>query len=264
MSGGVGFLSAIAELNVENLPTNYLWTIVLHQSFLMGLCWLTGLLVLNLGVKVNYTRKINHFALMLCPFLLAPVFPYQPSLSTFLTTVVVFTLATSIMCHPIRQRFSMVNTAFAAVDRPEDRPYTLFWIISQAIVSAIILTNMFLVFQKLGIAALISIPLVVTGVGDGLAEPVGIRFGKHTYRVPSLAKDRIYLRSIEGSACVFIVAILTVACVYPIVTFNQWLTLLVLVPTIMTAAEAFAPHTWDAPFLYLAAGLTIAGVMVMV
>ncbi|TWT89267.1 diacylglycerol/polyprenol kinase family protein [Neorhodopirellula pilleata] len=246
-----------------NLPTNYVWTIVLHQSFMMALCWATGWLVLKRDWKVNYTRKINHFVLMLCPFLLAPIFPYQPNVLTFLSTVVVFTLATLVMVHPIRQRFTMVSTAFAAVDRPEDRPHTLLWIISQAIVSAVILIGLFLVFQRFEIEPLISIPLVVTGVGDGLAEPIGIRFGKHTYRVPSLAKDRNYVRSIEGSACVLAVALATVACVYPIVSLNQWLALMLFVPAMMTAAEAFSPHTWDAPFLYLTGGLTIVCVMVV-
>ena len=32
--------------------------------------YLSGLLVLKKGVKVNYTRKINHFSLLAVPFLL--------------------------------------------------------------------------------------------------------------------------------------------------------------------------------------------------
>ncbi|MCM2369223.1 hypothetical protein [Aporhodopirellula aestuarii] len=246
--------------NWLNLPTNFLWTISLHQLLLAVLCWATGWLVVNRNWKVNYTRKINHFALMLCPFLLAKVFPYQPSITTFLATVCVFTIATLAMSHPVRERVSMMKTAFAAVDRPEDRPHTLLWIISQAVVAAIVLMGIFLAFQELDIPALVSIPLVVTGIGDGLAEPVGVRFGKHTYRVPSLAKNRSYVRSIEGSACVWIVALLSVACVYPLVSTGQWIALMLLLPPIMTATEAASPHTWDAPFLYLSGGLTIAAV----
>ncbi len=200
---------------------------------------------------------------MLCPFLIAPVLPYQPSTWTFLTTITVFTLATLALSHPIRKRISLMQTSFAAVDRPEDHPYTLLWIISQAIVSALILTMLFLIFQKLEITELISIPLIVTGVGDGLAEPVGIRFGKHTYRVPSLAKGRQYVRSIEGSACVWVVALLSVVFTYSVVSTPQWIAMLLLLPPAMTATEAISPHTWDAPFLYLSGGLTIIGIVTL-
>lgn len=34
-------------------------------------------------------------------------------------------------------------------------------------------------------AALIYITVLVAGIGDGLAEPVGVRFGRHPYRARS-------------------------------------------------------------------------------
>ena len=44
---------------------------------------------------------------------------------------------------------------------------------------------------------------MVTGWGDAVGEPVGTRWGKHRYRVPSLA-GVVATRSLEGSAAVLL------------------------------------------------------------
>lgn len=44
---------------------------------------------------------------------------------------------------------------------------------------------------------------LVTGWGDAVAEPVGVRWGRHPYRVPSLAGVPAH-RSLEGSAAVLV------------------------------------------------------------
>ncbi len=101
--------------------------------------------------------------------------------------------------------------------------------------------------------------MVVNGLGDGLAEPVGIRFGKHKYQTRALWHNgRVcsgeFIRSFEGSACVFFSSILAVFAVY-----SEWgnttrfIIALFLTPIVMTAAEAFSPHTCDTPFIFLVA-----------
>ena len=63
-----------------------------------------------------------------------------------------------------------------------------------------------------------------------------------------------FTRSWEGSACVFVSAILAVLAVY-----SEWknttrfVIALVFIPIAMTAAEAFSPHTCDTPFIFLVA-----------
>ena len=58
--------------------------------------------------------------------------------------------------------------------------------------------------------------------------------------------------ALRKGACVFFSGVLSVSVLY-----NEWQTktrfliALLSVPTGMTAAEAFAPHTWDTPFLFL-------------
>ena len=41
----------------------------------------------------------------------------------------------------------------------------------------------------------------------------------------------------------------------------QFVVALAIIPIIMTLAEAFSPHTWDGPFLYLAGGVSTVGVL---
>ncbi len=85
--------------------------------------------------------------------------------------------------------------AFRAIDREEDRPHTLEWLISQAVagLAAIVGIMMFLsssvrqdADDKGARLMLVMIPILINGVGDGLAEPVGIRFGKHKYKTRAL------------------------------------------------------------------------------
>ena len=48
----------------------------------------------------------------------------------------------------------------------------------------------------------------VTGIADAIAEPIGTRFGKHTYPVFSFDKNKISIRSVEGSTAVFLATFL--------------------------------------------------------
>ena len=68
------------------------------------------------------------------------------------------------------------------------------------------------------------IPLIVNGLGDGLAEPIGIRFGKHKYRARALwyggrMCSGNFHRTLEGSAYVFFSGVLSVSVLY-----NEWQT----------------------------------------
>eukprot|EP00820_Chromera_velia_P007869 Cvel_20080.t2-p1 / transcript=Cvel_20080.t2 / gene=Cvel_20080 / organism=Chromera_velia_CCMP2878 / gene_product=hypothetical protein / transcript_product=hypothetical protein / location=Cvel_scaffold1776:35707-36063(-) / protein_length=119 / sequence_SO=supercontig / SO=protein_coding / is_pseudo=false len=105
---------------------------------------------------------------------------------------------------------------------------------------------------------LVFIPVLVTGIGDGLAEPVGVRFGAHKYSAYALCSNKKYTRSLEGSLCVYLSGVVFTGCFFN--NFTQrvhfWVTLLVL-PPLMTVAEAVSPHTWDTPFLMLTGCLVI-------
>jgi dolichol kinase len=96
--------------------------------------------------------------------------------------------------------------------------------------------------------------VLVAGIGDGLAEPVGVRFGRHTYRTRALFTDRTYTRSLEGSACVLASGFLAVFLLRSQLDPTQLVLALAIIPLAMTLAEAWSPHTWDGPFLYLVGG----------
>ncbi len=61
--------------------------------------------------------------------------------------------------------------------------------------------------------------------------------------------------------CVFLSGILAVILLQEQLTFNQLVLALLIIPIVMTLAEAFSPHTWDGPFLYLAGGLLTVAVI---
>jgi len=105
-------------------------------------------------------------------------------------------------------------------------------------------------------SVLIFITFLIAGIGDGLAEPVGVRFGKHAYKTHALFTNKKYTRTIEGSLCVFFSGILAVVLLLEHLTQTQFILALLIIPLAMTLAEALSPHTWDAPFLYLVGGST--------
>ena len=76
------------------------------------------------SVKVNYTRKINHFALFFIPVFLRSVFPHEQSFGRFITGCVIGTVSLFIYIKPIRDKISIIATMFLSFDRPEDRPNT--------------------------------------------------------------------------------------------------------------------------------------------
>ncbi|GJM05410.1 MAG: hypothetical protein DHS20C09_14010 [marine bacterium B5-7] len=140
---------------------------------------------------------------------------------------------------------------FLSFDRPEDRPHTLLWLSTQIAASYLIIIPAIILFESNNIASLILIPILITGIGDGLAEPVGIRFGKHKYKTHALFSKIKYERSIEGSMCVLITSIITIVIFHSSFTAAEFITALITIPIVMALTEACSPHTWDTPTLFL-------------
>ena len=70
-----------------------------------------------------------------------------------------------------------------------------------------------------GAGRAILIPIVVNVIGDGLAEPVGIAWGRHEYRARALwYRGRFcageFKRTLEGSAVVYVTALAAIAPMY--------------------------------------------------
>lgn len=227
---------------------------LLRTAVLFLTAYVLGLWVRRTGIRVNYTRKIMHFVVLLFPMVLASYLPYQASLYTVLMSGIVFVASLALFSAPLRARSNIVATAFAAFDRPEDRPFTLLWLSTQLVATYIVLLLMLIWLGHYEKTALIYITVLVAGFGDGLAEPVGVRFGRHTYTVRALFTDRRYTRSLEGSACVLVSGLFSVILLRSQLEGVQFVLALAIIPLAMTLAEAWSPHTWDGPFLYAAGG----------
>ena len=211
----------------------------------------TGHLALRKGIKVNYTRKINHFFIFFLPLYLDKLLVYEQSLKLF--TIGCFISVSSLIIYigPIRESIPIVGKMFASFDRPEDRPHTLMWLTTQIAAGYLVIILMIMLYIQKGHTNLILIPVLINGIGDGLAEPVGVRFGKLKYRTHALFSKKKYVRTVEGSACVFITSIIVIMLYKSCFTQGEYIAAVIIVPILMTLAEAFAPHTWDTPFLFL-------------
>lgn len=219
-----------------------------------------GLLAAYKSVKVNYTRKIVHFCLFLIPLSLERLFPYEQTTGMFLIRSVVSVSTLIIYIKPIRKRVPLINMMFASFDRPEDRTYTLLWLFTQVAAGYLVIIPCIAIFMFRGLESLILIPVLITAIGDGLAEPVGVRFGRYRYRVRALFAKRHYHRTLEGSACVFIASVLIVGVHHDSFSLPQLVAALLVIPVLMTLAEALSPHTWDTPALFLAGYAALFGV----
>ncbi|CAM9803260.1 unnamed protein product [Ectocarpus fasciculatus] len=220
----------------------------------------------NSWFKVNYTRKVQHFAAYLVPLLFAPSPDCHCAGTLELSWGVWVTLiGFLVMIKPIREAVPLFMLQFNGLDRPEDRPHTLEWIIKYNIWPGEIMIVFFAhLFRQSYQRDLVYILVFVTGVGDGLAEPVGIWLGKHKYMVRSCDANTYYERSFEGSCCVFVVTVATIIMVFTsFATFWQFLVALLTLPMALTLAEAFSPHTMDTPFIMGVGGAMLYAIITL-
>ena len=228
---------------------------------LYAIAYSTGRWVETSNIRANYTRKINHFALFFLPQILMKLNPFTPTLATTLTGSLIGILTLAIYTRPLRNRCAMIGTMFASFDRPEDRPFTLLWLTTQIIVSYIVVVFLMVFVMNEHHYDFVFIPILINGIGDGLAEPVGVRFGRHAYQTRALFTKKRYTRTWEGSVCVFLTSIIAVLLYYSLFEPSQFIAALLVIPILMTLAEAFSPHSWDSPFLFLVGGLSLAGIL---
>ena len=104
---------------------------LLKMALLGGVAYACGLLVRHHGVKVNYTRKVNFFALYLLPMLVDRLFPTVTTSGAAAVRAVFFMLFMAFFLKPMRERLPLAATMFLSYDRPEDRPHTMFWLTTQ-------------------------------------------------------------------------------------------------------------------------------------
>ncbi len=94
------------------------------------------------------------------------------------------------------------NFFFESMAREKDYPRRGYFIVLPYLTTAAggLISNFFF-----GASAVMG--YAICGTADAIAEPVGVRFGKHKYKVPSLKKVRVSERSLEGSFSVLVVSL---------------------------------------------------------
>jgi phytol kinase len=160
----------------------------------LGLAWGGGLALFvarlrRRGVRVPYTRKIFHFGIFTAAagihagWGLAGTNSFGAAIAA-LVVISVFV--------------GEGNGLFDALARETDRPHGALFIMVPLVTTAV-----GGLVAALWTGPYAAVGYLVAGWGDAVGEPVGARFGRHPYRVPSLAGVPA-IRTLEGSAAVFL------------------------------------------------------------
>jgi len=239
----------------DTLPMILMESFLLFGIELLWECFLSWI-VLSFNIKINYTRKLGNL-LKVPKYFIADLFPSYTSTALSMSTALAInqTLFCLMYYRKSRERVPFFAYVFLSQDRREDRPDTLIFQVTEDIMRfAIYFPFKLFVIDLIQSKAILFIPIAVNNIGDGLAEPIGVTYGKHKYSTTALYhKGKFFkskfTRSYEGSSCVFITTAIVVAANYSNFTATQFWITFSLLPFLMTIAEAKAPHTNDGPFL---------------
>lgn len=190
--------------------------------------------------RVGYTRKLFHFFIFTAAGVL--------QLRWGLPVVVVFGTAISLLV--LWGVYKGTKSAFyQALARPSDAPQESLFILIPLVTTAAggVLANLFF-------GSWAAIGYLVGGWGDAIGEPVGSRWGRHRYKVPSMAGVAA-TRSLEGSASVFAVSTLVAFLGLQAqgLLHADALLYALLIAAAATAVEAISTHGLDNLTIQLAA-----------
>ncbi len=221
-----------ARLLLQAGPPGFLWA---------GACLLlAGWLKRRHGWKTGYTRKVFHFLIFASAAVVQSIWGLQ-TLCLFGAVSSVWVLLAVLLGDG--------NLLYEALAREKDAPHRTYYILIPYLATLVggILANTYF-----GAAAIAG--YLVTGLADAIAEPVGTRFGRHPYPVPSLRSVKSS-RSLEGSTAVFLTCLPALAGACALSPSLQLgpacIPVVIGLALICTLTEAVAPHGWDNALLQL-------------
>ena len=186
------------------------------------------------GVKTGYTRKTFHVLTFLTAVCVQVAWglPVLCLYGAAVSCVLAYAVARG-AGHPL----------YEAIAREQDAPHRTYYVVVPyfATLAGGLMSN-----ALFGHAAVVG--YLVGGMGDAAGEPVGTRWGRHRYNVPSWGGVRV-TRSVEGSAGVLVFSLVAVVVgvgLIPELHLTQrsaWL--LPLVAVCCALLEAASPHGWD-------------------
>lgn len=237
-------------------PPRSLW--IDHQillSVFFTAAYFLGKCVLKHTWNANNTRKTLGAVMLVAPWFVGYGAPYAANRVEVVGTYFLFLAALLVFWEPLRKRSRFLQTAFAAIDRPEDRPNTLMWMATSYVVTAAatLLMAWWLLADHRALAITVLFSIII---GDLLAGVVGYNFGTRRYQTAGLFTSQQYTRSIEGSACVLLTTLAILFAVRTSMPPSHFMAAVLLLPITLTLAEAKSPHTWDEPIM------TVAGTVI--
>lgn len=186
------------------------------------------------GVKTGYTRKTFHVLTFLTAVGVQTAWglPVLCLYGAAVSCVLAYAVARG-AGHPL----------YEAIARESDAPHRTYYVVVPyfATLAGGLLSN-----ALFGQAAVVG--YLVGGMGDAAGEPVGTRWGRHRYRVPSWGGVKV-TRSLEGSAGVMLFSLAAVVIGVGLIPGLQLTTrsvsLLPLLALCCALVEAASPHGWD-------------------
>ncbi|UCF08121.1 MAG: hypothetical protein JSW28_00030, partial [Thermoplasmata archaeon] len=200
---------------------------------ILTMAYISGYLKMDRVIKTNYTRKLFHFTIFSTAGCLGLLFGF--------TGTIVFGSCAGFFILLILY-LGDGNILYEGMAREQDAPHRSFYIIVPFLATAVAGVTDNLLF---GHVALVG--YLVAGWGDAAGEPIGVRFGRHKYRVPSRKKVICY-RSIEGSLAVFSVSTLASYIVlFQALGYSPLVSIVGAIAAGLATAfvEAFSPHGVD-------------------
>lgn len=208
---------------------SYAVWIVLYIAII---AFLVGFLKVKLNVRTAYTRKLFHFFIFTAAAILQFLYGLQATVVFGVSVVLLILFAVLKGQH---------NGLYKALARDSDQPYATRFIVLPLLATAAggVLSNVFF-------PAFAFVGYLVGGWGDAIGEPVGSKWGKHKYKVPTLFGVKA-TRSFEGSLAVFIVSAFICFGVFSFLSYTTHTALIyaLIVAFCATLTEAFSSHGLD-------------------
>lgn len=233
-------MDPIAEKTISFFISNSPPWNVIRIGAPLGILWsyiclrFAGYLKLGKGCRTGYTRKVFHFLIFTSVVIIQFLWgtPVVCLFGGMCSLVIFFAI-----------RKGEGNILYEAMAREKDEPHRTYYIIVPYVATLIGGLSGNILFGDMAVVG-----YLVTGLGDAIGEPVGVRFGKHAYRVPSLASVKS-VRSWEGSLAVFAMSVAAIASAIAILPGLHFTgSSFVLIPLVGLASagvEAVSPHGWD-------------------
>jgi phytol kinase len=188
----------------------------------------------SMGWKTGYTRKVFHFLTFISVTVLQAIWGL-PVVCLFggMSSLVLLYVIIRGAGHPL----------YEAIAREKDEPHRTYFIVIPYLATLVGGITSNLLFGSYSV-----IGYLVAGMGDATGEPVGTRFGRHTYAVPSLKSVKSF-RSYEGSAAVMLVSAIAIfvgASVLPSLNVSLRSVIEIsLISVVCAILEAVSPPGWD-------------------